>query len=679
MSKKAKAAVVMLAVLLMALPLAYKPMENQVSAVTEQAEATPGNAPPASGDVAVAGAYDLVSVDGHPLPYAPVHEGQQAPEIVASTLTLNGDGTFVSIMNFGGNMNLDFKGTYAKQDTNYILTWEGTGQSKATVEGGKLTMNNAGGLFVYQKASAGTTPAAAEQPAARSPEQVLDQFLGTWKWQATLFKTKVNPEEKQLTGTLSYTRILGGHFVQELGEGSDNTTALRLYTYDPKKNCYRTWFFSSMPQSTDVPGEGQWDEAAHALNWTVPSENGTTTFQHRFINDDAIECSVLVKDDTGSPVFQAEYKLTRTKEPQNDGRDLGAGSTASRITEDYRGSFAGHIVMADQQPAAGVTVELIRIMDAPADDKDLTNMMPLREWPKQQIVTDAQGAFRFDDLPTGQYGIKAETDTDLATDDMPMRAVTQNDGPDSFVGKSAMRRMNMSPELRPAEPLAGRVIGPDGQPAAGAEIYPYSQEAGTEPVSPAEAYMLGRKCGNDGTFSFPKLKKGLWQFTVFVNGGPPILTDWFATGDRNVDIRLSEAPRSQTPDIVAKTLNGESFQLSSLRGKYVLLDFWATWCGPCRGETPAVKAVYEAFKNDPRLVMVGLSLDNDAEAPRKYVAENAMEWTQVFLGNWQQARIPDAFRVDGIPQITLLGTDGQFIARDLRGPAILEKVREVLK
>lgn len=207
---------------------------------------------------------------------------------------------------------------------------------------------------------------------------------------------------------------------------------------------------------------------------------------------------------------------------------------------EYRGSFAGHMVTADQQPVPGITVELISIGSIPAG---LAGTMPLRAWPKQQAVTDAQGAFRFDNLSPGEYGFKAETATELASDTWAMFVVTKKDGPDTYVGKNALKRMNMSLELEPAEALAGRVIAADGQPAAGAEIYPYSQEANS-----AEAYMFGQKCGNDGTFSFPKLKKGRCQFSVSVNGGQPVLTDWFTTGDRNVEIRLAGESGNVPPE-----------------------------------------------------------------------------------------------------------------------------------
>jgi len=101
------------------------------------------------------GTYNLVSIDGHPVPYAPVHQGQQAPEIVSSSLTLNEDGTFTMTMSYtnpsGGTISNDFAGTYTQDGTDFMLKWEGAGQTKVTIEGGSLTLNNEGMLFSYEK------------------------------------------------------------------------------------------------------------------------------------------------------------------------------------------------------------------------------------------------------------------------------------------------------------------------------------------------------------------------------------------------------------------------------------------------------------------------------------------------------------------------------------------------
>lgn len=101
------------------------------------------------------GTYNLISIDGQPVPYAPVHEGQQGPEIVSSNLTLNDDGTFSMTMSYtnpsGGSISRDFTGTYTQQGAKFNLKWEGAGQTEVTLKGDTLTLNNEGMLFVYQK------------------------------------------------------------------------------------------------------------------------------------------------------------------------------------------------------------------------------------------------------------------------------------------------------------------------------------------------------------------------------------------------------------------------------------------------------------------------------------------------------------------------------------------------
>ena len=103
----------------------------------------------------VAGTYTLVTVDGHAIPYAPMHQGQRAPTIVSSTLTLDEGGRFESKMSYGkpdgGEFSRDFKGTYVRKGSELVMTWEGAGRTTVTIDGGTLTMNNEGMLFVYEK------------------------------------------------------------------------------------------------------------------------------------------------------------------------------------------------------------------------------------------------------------------------------------------------------------------------------------------------------------------------------------------------------------------------------------------------------------------------------------------------------------------------------------------------
>jgi thiol-disulfide isomerase/thioredoxin len=133
-------------------------------------------------------------------------------------------------------------------------------------------------------------------------------------------------------------------------------------------------------------------------------------------------------------------------------------------------------------------------------------------------------------------------------------------------------------------------------------------------------------------------------------------------------------PGDAAPDFEVKTVNGGSLRLADLRGKYVVLDFWATWCPPCRAETPNLKAVYESYGKNPKFAMLGLSLDKTEQAPRDYAREEGIDWDQGFLGAWPKAALPARYGVEGIPAIFLIDPEGKIAARDLRGEGISRAV-----
>jgi thiol-disulfide isomerase/thioredoxin len=133
------------------------------------------------------------------------------------------------------------------------------------------------------------------------------------------------------------------------------------------------------------------------------------------------------------------------------------------------------------------------------------------------------------------------------------------------------------------------------------------------------------------------------------------------------------------PDPELKTLDGKPFKLSDHRGKVVLLDFWATWCGPCVFDTPNLKAVQEAFGKDDRFVLVSLSLDPEAQAPIDYVKKNDLAWTHGLLGNWGKTKVPDHFGVRGIPCYFLIGPDGKLLKKDLHGSNLKSETAAALE
>ena len=135
---------------------------------------------------------------------------------------------------------------------------------------------------------------------------------------------------------------------------------------------------------------------------------------------------------------------------------------------------------------------------------------------------------------------------------------------------------------------------------------------------------------------------------------------------------------SMAPDFTMSDATGKPFALSSLRGKYVLVDFWASWCGPCRGENPNVVKAFNQYKNK-NFTVLGVSLDNDKAAWQQAIMQDKLTWQHVSdLKGWDNATV-SMYGYDGIPYNVLLDPSGKIIATELRGPALEAKLAEVLK
>ena len=132
------------------------------------------------------------------------------------------------------------------------------------------------------------------------------------------------------------------------------------------------------------------------------------------------------------------------------------------------------------------------------------------------------------------------------------------------------------------------------------------------------------------------------------------------------------------PNFTITTPEGESISLYDIKGKVKLIDFWASWCGPCRGENPHVVEIYKEY-HPKGLEIFGVSLDNNKEAWVKAIADDGLVWKHGSdLKGWQSAP-PQLYSVSGIPHTVLLDENNKIIAKNLRGDELKQKIAELLK
>jgi peroxiredoxin len=157
-----------------------------------------------------------------------------------------------------------------------------------------------------------------------------------------------------------------------------------------------------------------------------------------------------------------------------------------------------------------------------------------------------------------------------------------------------------------------------------------------------------------------------------------IVKEYFDFMQNEQKKKLSDLTGKPAPEINLPDTEGKLTTLSSFRGKYVLVDFWASWCGPCRQENPNVVKAYNQYK-DKNFTVLGVSLDRARQPWLKAIKDDQLNWKHISdLKYWESAVVP-VYRIEGIPYNVLVDPMGNIVASNLRGPALQSKLAEILK
>ena len=218
------------------------------------------------------------------------------------------------------------------------------------------------------------------------------------------------------------------------------------------------------------------------------------------------------------------------------------------------------------------------------------------------------------------------------------------------------------------------------QPGDGENEEVYGRYMRENPQSPLLAYAFNTYLGDPGTIKSEDVPRVRALFDLLPDsirslpGAKALLKQL----DNKVTFDKTVGVGQPAPDFTQNDTAGHPVTLSSFRGKYVLLDFWASWCGPCRQENPAVVTAYQKY-HDKGFEILGVSLDQNEKSWKKAIRDDKLSWTHVSDLKYWDNELVKMYGVQGVPQNFLIDPQGKIIARGLRGEELQNKLAEIYK
>lgn len=262
---------------------------------------------------------------------------------------------------------------------------------------------------------------------------------------------------------------------------------------------------------------------------------------------------------------------------------------------------------------------------------------------------------------------------------------------------TAFQEIHIEPEkvvtadakMDPGQALGGKVVGSDGKPIAKVfvtgDVWEDYTTLGLRAITDEEGtFLFNNAPAGEVLFSFVKpgygrplqraLASGKTDHLITLDVLPPDLVD---APPIPPPARLEVG--KVVPDMTLVGLDGTTYMLADMRGKYVFLDMWATWCQPCMAEIENIKALRASMKERADFVLIGISLDTDRDALKQAISKHGIDWPQVFGPKSGAREAFETFNGTAIPYTCLISPDGKLLAQNLQGAGLVEAVKAAMQ